>query len=130
MEGEKIFELLRGGIWRGRKQFLGSLEGGYGGGEKFFGLLRGGRWRGTKRVFPEGEKKNFPCRGIRGGRKNFSPAGGYEGGENPKIWVLPGQGVLFNLRGGGSPNFGPQGGILPPLPPQIACMLCLLLILA
>ena len=31
MEGEKIFELLRGGIWRGRKQFLDSLEGGYGG---------------------------------------------------------------------------------------------------
>ena len=62
------------------KKKLGSLERGYGGGEKFFGLLRGGRWRGTKRVFPEGGEKIFPCRGIRGGRKFFSPAGGYEGG--------------------------------------------------
>ena len=69
----------------GEKFFLGSLEGGDGGGQKGFSLRR--------------EKKNFPCRGIRGGRKIFSSAGGYEGGEKPKIWVLPGQGVLFNLSG-------------------------------
>ena len=82
---ENFFELLRGGIWRG---------------EKVFRLLRGGRWRGIKRVLLRREKKIFPCRGIRGGRKIFPLAGGYEGGEKPKIWVLPGQGVLFNLRGG------------------------------
>ena len=72
MEGEKIFELLRGGIWRGRKTFLSSLEGGYGGGEKVFRLFRGGRWRGTKRVFPEEGEKKFPCRGMRGGEKKNS----------------------------------------------------------
>ena len=62
----------------GENFFWGSLEGGDGGGQKGFSL--------------RGEKKNFPCRGIRGGRKKSS-AGGYEGGEKPKIWVLPGQGA-------------------------------------
>ena len=82
------------------KKNLGFLEGGYGGGENFLGSLEGGDGGGQKGFSLKGEKKIFPCRGIRGGRKNFSSAGGYEGGEKPKIWVLPGQGVLFDLRRG------------------------------
>ena len=61
------------------KKNLGFLEGGYGGGENFLGSLEGGDGGGQKGFSLMGEKKFFPCRGIRGGRKKFSSAGGYEG---------------------------------------------------
>ena len=50
------------GDMEGEKFFWGSLEGGDGGGQKGFSL--------------RGEKKNFPYRVIRGGRKNFFPCRG------------------------------------------------------